>query len=144
MFVRLCIEDEGRGEEADEKSGAPSRAGMPPGPSTTTICAPRTSPGHRPGALGSAGTAMGRTWPLFVGQPLWPATTAATCASYHRCQRCACGEACPPGWPRWEPAFAHDLIRWAGALALQPGPELAQDYEAAVGQALPASPLHKL
>ena len=56
----------------------------------------------------------------------------------------------PPGWPGWEPAPAHDLVRWAAALAWQPGPsdvswaELALDYEAFIGWALPASPHHKL
>ena len=27
----------------------------------------------------------------------------------------------PPGWPRWEPAFAHDLVQWVGALVWQLG-----------------------
>ena len=46
--------------------------------------------------------------------------------------------------------FIHDLVRWARALARAPGPaevswaELARNYEAFVGRALPASPDHRL
>ena len=56
----------------------------------------------------------------------------------------------PPGWPRWEPAFAHIPVRWAWALAWQPGPgdvsgaELALDYEAFIGRVLPPYPHYKL
>ena len=28
-----------------------------------------------------------------------------------------------PGWPRWEPTFAHDLVHWARALASHLGPD---------------------
>ena len=55
----------------------------------------------------------------------------------------------PPDW-RWPQDFIHDLVRWARALAWAPGPaevswaELALDYEAFVGRALPASPDHRL
>ena len=55
----------------------------------------------------------------------------------------------PADW-RWPQDFIHDLIRWARALAWAPGPaevswaELALDYEAFVGRALPASPDHRL
>ena len=55
----------------------------------------------------------------------------------------------PLGW-RWPQDFVQDLLRWARALAWMPGPaevswaELALDYEAFVGQALPASLDHRL
>ena len=55
----------------------------------------------------------------------------------------------PADW-RWPQDFIHDLIRWARALAWMPEPaevswaELALDYEAFVGRALPASPDHRL
>ena len=55
----------------------------------------------------------------------------------------------PPGW-RWPQDFIHDLVRWGRALPWAPGPaevslaELALDYEAFVGRALPASPDHRL
>ena len=55
----------------------------------------------------------------------------------------------PPDW-RWPQDFIHDLVRWARALAGAPGPaqvssaELALDYAAFVGRALPASPDHRL
>ena len=55
----------------------------------------------------------------------------------------------PPGW-RWPQDFVQDLVRWAWALAWVPGmaevswAELALDYEAFVGRALPASPDHRL
>ena len=55
----------------------------------------------------------------------------------------------PPDW-RWPQDFIHDLVRWARTLAWMPGPaevswaELALDYEAFVGRALPASPDHWL
>ena len=55
----------------------------------------------------------------------------------------------PPDW-RWPRDFIHNLVRWARALAWMPGPEevswaeLALDYEAFVGRALPASPDHWL
>ena len=51
---------------------------------------------------------------------------------------------------RWPQDFILDLVRWARALAWAPGPaevspaELALDYEAFVGRALPASPDHRL
>ena len=53
----------------------------------------------------------------------------------------------PPGW-RWPQDFDQDLVRWA--LAWIPGPaevswaELALDYEASAGRALPASSDHRL
>ena len=56
----------------------------------------------------------------------------------------------PPGWPGWEPAFAHDLVRWVGPLIWQPSlgdvswAEPALDYEAFVDRTLPAFPHHKL
>ena len=56
----------------------------------------------------------------------------------------------PLGWPGWEPAFAHDLVHWAGVRAWQPGPgdvswaELALDQEAFIGRALLASANHKV
>ena len=55
----------------------------------------------------------------------------------------------PPNW-RWPQDFIHDLVRWARALTWAPGPaevswaELALDYEAFVGRALPASPDNRL
>ena len=55
----------------------------------------------------------------------------------------------PPGW-RWPQDFVQDLVKWARALAWIPGPaevscaELAMDYEAFAGRALPASPDHRL
>ena len=55
----------------------------------------------------------------------------------------------PSDW-RWPQDFIHDLVRWARALTWAPGPaevswaELARDYEAFVGRALPASPDHRL
>ena len=59
------------------------------------------------------------------------------------------GDAVRHHW-RWPQDFIHDLVRWARALAWDPGPaevswaELALDYEAFVGRALPASPDHRL
>ena len=55
----------------------------------------------------------------------------------------------PADW-RWPQDFIHDLVRWARALPRAPRPaevswaELALDYEAFVGRALPASPDHRL
>ena len=55
----------------------------------------------------------------------------------------------PQGW-RWPQDFLQDVLRWARALSWPPGPgevswvELALDYEAFVGRALPAAPDHKL
>ena len=55
----------------------------------------------------------------------------------------------PPDW-RWPRDYIHDLVRWARALARDPGPaevswaEVALDYEAFVGRALPASPDHRV
>ena len=55
----------------------------------------------------------------------------------------------PADW-RWPQDFIHDLVRWTRALAWAPGPaevswaEVALDYEAFVGQVLPASPDHRL
>ena len=55
----------------------------------------------------------------------------------------------PADW-RWPQDFVHDVVRWARALAWVPEPaevawaELALDYEALVGRALPASPDHRL
>ena len=55
----------------------------------------------------------------------------------------------PPG-RRWPQDFVQDLVRWARALAWVPGlaevswAELALDYEAFAGWALPASPDHGL
>ena len=51
----------------------------------------------------------------------------------------------PPGW-RCPQDFVQDLVKWARALTWMPGPaevtmaELALDYEAFSGRALPASP----
>ena len=56
----------------------------------------------------------------------------------------------PAGCPGWEPAFAHDFIRWEGALARHPGlrdvswAEVALDNEAFIGWALPMSRHHNL
>ena len=55
----------------------------------------------------------------------------------------------PPDW-RWPRDFIRDLGRWARALSWMPGPadiswaELALDYEAFVGRALPGSSDHRL
>ena len=55
----------------------------------------------------------------------------------------------PADW-RWPQDFLRGLVRWAWALAWMPEPaevswaELALDYEAFVGRALPASPDHRL
>ena len=55
----------------------------------------------------------------------------------------------PPGW-WWPQDFVPHLVRWARVMAWMPGPaevswvELALDYEALVGRALPASPYNRL
>ena len=52
--------------------------------------------------------------------------------------------------PEWERGFAHDLVRWARAPTWPKGPsdvslaELALEYEAFMGRALPVFPYHKL
>ena len=61
------------------------------------------------------------------------------------CNQLRLQQGAPPGY-RWLQDFVQDLVRWERALAWMPGPaedswaELAPDYEAFAGWALPASP----